>query len=114
MYVIKEPRKISFKKVGIRGKIFPMSNFTQSTSLVLVETEVGHETTIIEHKSDFIYYILEGNGHFVVNDVQEDFSKGDLVVIPSGTKFTYKGKFKTLLSCTPPWKEEQEETFSLQ
>jgi mannose-6-phosphate isomerase-like protein (cupin superfamily) len=77
---------------------------------VLVETEQGHETIIIEHKSDFIYYILEGNGYFVINDDKETCSQGDLVVIPAGTKFTYKGKLKMLLSCTPPWKEEQEET----
>ncbi len=109
MYVIKEPKDISFNKVGIKGKIFLMSDLTKSTSFVLVETEQGHETTIIEHKSDFIYYILEGSGYFLINDTKEECSQGDLVVIPAGTKFTYKGKFKMLLSCTPPWTEEQEE-----
>lgn len=110
MYIIKEPKEFSFDKVGIKGKIFPMSDLTQSTSFVLVETESGHATTIIEHKSDFIYYILEGSGYFLINDIKEKCSQGDLVVIPAGTKFTYKGKLKLLLSCTPPWKEDQEET----
>jgi len=112
MYVIKELEKSSFEKVGIKGKIFPMDNLTEKTSFVLVDTEMGHETTIIERDSDFIYYILEGNGYFIVNGVKEQCSQGDLVVIPAGKKFTYKGKLKLLLSCTPPWKEEQEETIS--
>ena len=112
MHVVKEPKKLSFNKVGIQGKIFPMDNLTQNTSFVLVETEQGHETTIIEHKSDFIYYILKGKGYFIINDVQEECSKGDLVVIPAGTKFSYKGKLRLLLSCTPLWREDQEETIS--
>lgn len=110
MHVIKEPKEISFDKVGIRGKIFSTQDLIASAEFVLVETEKGHETTIIEHKSDFIYYILEGNGYFIINDTKEDCSQGDLVVIPAGAKFTYKGKFKILLINTPPWQENQEET----
>lgn len=110
MYVVKEPKDFSFDKVGIKGKIFPLSNFVQSTSFVLIGTKQGHETTIIEHESDFIYYILKGSGYFVVNDIEEECSKGNIVVIPAGTKFTYKGTFKLLLACTPPWREEKEET----
>lgn len=113
MYVIKEPKEFSFDKVGIRGKIFPLSNLVQNTSFVLVYTEHGHETTIIEHESDFIYYILEGNGYFIIKDVKEECSQGDLVVIPAGTKFTYKGRLKLLLSCTPPWRVKQEETLQI-
>jgi mannose-6-phosphate isomerase-like protein (cupin superfamily) len=77
---------------------------------VLIDTKSGHETTIIEHESDFVYYILEGNGFFEVNNEREECSAGDLVVIPAGSRFAYKGKFKMLLVNTPPWREEQEET----
>ena len=98
MYVLKAPKEFSFEKVGIKGKIFPAQDLISSTNFVLIETENGHETTIIEHKSDFIYYILEGNGYFLINDTKEECSQGDLVVIPAGTKFTYKGKLKTALN----------------
>jgi len=110
MYVFHPPKEWSFEKVGIKGKVFPTKDLTDKTQFFLVETEKGHETTIIEHESDFIYYILEGKGYFIINDIKEECSKGDLVVIPAGTKFTYKGKFKMIASSTPPWKEEQEET----
>ncbi len=109
MHVIKEPTKFSFNKVGIKGKLFPISQITEKISFVLIKTSQGHQTTIIEHKSDFIYYIVEGNGHFVINKLIEPCTQGDLIVIPAGTPFTYKGIFKMLLSCTPPWTEDQEE-----
>ncbi|MGI8419299.1 MAG: cupin domain-containing protein [Candidatus Levyibacteriota bacterium] len=110
MYVIKEPTQNSFEKVGINGKIFPISDLTAKSEFVLVQTQSGHETTIIEHDSDFIYYVLEGEGYFLIEDQKESCAQGDLVVIPAGKKFTYKGNLKLLLSCTPPWTQEQEET----
>lgn len=110
MYVIKEPKKHTFQKVGISGKIFPTSQLSSKTQYFLVETEKGHETTIIEHDSDFVYYVLEGNGFFEIENVREQCSKGDLVVVPAESKFTYKGKLKMIASSTPPWREKQEET----
>ena len=112
MFVIKEPQELSFEKVGIKGKIFSMNGLVSTMQFVLIETATGHKTTIIEHQSDFIYYILSGSGYFLINDIQEACTQGDLVVIPKGTKFTYRGKLTMLLSCTPPWTEEQEETLS--
>ena len=110
MFVIKEPGDYSFEKFGIKGKIFSLSNLTKKESFVLIATEKGHETTIRQRESDFCYYVLEGNGYFEINGVREDCGAGDLVVIPAGNKFTYKGKMKLLLNCTPPWTEAQEET----
>lgn len=76
----------------------------------MIETKTGHETTIIEHESNFVYYILEGNGYFEINDEKEQCTAGDLVVIPMGIKFTYRGELRMLLISTPPWREDQEET----
>ena len=83
---------------------------SSSIKASLIEAETGHETTIIEHECDFIYYILDGQGYFVVDGEKEECKIGDLVVIPAGKKFTYKGRLKMLLNVTPPWREEQEET----
>jgi mannose-6-phosphate isomerase-like protein (cupin superfamily) len=110
MYVLHEPSANSFEKVGIQGKVFPSRELADSAGFALITTETGHETTIIEHESNFIYYILEGSGFFEVDEQREDCAAGDLVVIPMGKKFTYKGKLKMLLVSTPPWREEQEET----
>lgn len=111
MHILKQPNENSFEKVGIKGKIFPTKELIgEDAGYVLIETEAGHETTIIEHGCVFTYYILEGKGHFEINEEREDCEAGDLVVIPKGAKFTYKGKLKMLLITTPAWREEQEET----
>lgn len=114
MYVIKEPKDYSFQKAGIKGKIFSTAPLTSKTQYFLVETQQGHKTTIIEHDCDFIYYVLEGKGIFTINGVSEKCSEGDLVVIPAGLEFIYKGKLKMIATSTPPWKEEQEETLTEQ
>lgn len=109
MYVIHEPKEKSFEKAGIVGKIFPIHDLTHKTEYFLVETKKGHETTIIEKESDFIYYILEGSGYFIIGKSKELCATGDLVVIPAGTPFIYKGKLKMIATSTPPWREAQEE-----
>ena len=103
MFVIKEPSKYHIDKVGIKGKIFPINNLISSVEYFLVETPIGHESSIIEHKCDFIYYILDGNGYFIINNIKEKCKQGDLVVIPAGNTFTYKGKLKMITTSTPPW-----------
>ncbi len=100
----------SFAKVGIKGWKFPVEDITSRSGICIIETDKGHETTIIEHKCDFIYYILEGSGHFEINGQRENFTQGDLVIVPADSKFTYKGTCKMLLITTPAFFPEQEET----
>lgn len=108
-HVLKLPSTYSFEKVGIKGKKFSVADVTQKTGICQIETEVGHETTIIEHECDFIYYVLEGEGYFVIDNQSENCIKGDLVVVPAGTKFRYVGNLKMLLITTPAFYPEQEE-----
>lgn len=109
-HILKLPKDYSFEKVGIKGKKFSVADITQKTGICQIETEKGHETTIIEHECDFIYYILEGNGYFEINDQKENCMKGDLIVIPAGSKFKYVGTLKMLLITTPAFYPKQEET----
>lgn len=109
MHVHKEPTELSFNRVGVQGKIFPTSQLTNRTEFLIITTVTGHETTIIEHECDFSYYILEGSGTFIINDIKESCRVGDIVVIPAGNKFTYRGKLKMLLNVTPPFRPEQEQ-----
>lgn len=109
-YIFKEPKDPSFEKVGIVGRIFPSASTTSKVEFFTVTTEVGHETAIIEHGCDFCYYVLEGSGIFIINDSEHRCEKGDLVVIPHGTKFTYKGGLRMFAASVPPWSADQEET----
>ena len=109
MYVFKEPKEYSFQKVGIKGKRFS-APVSKKIGFCLIKTAKGHETKIIEHKCDFIYYILRGKGSFEINGREENCSTGDLVVVPAGSIFTYKGNLKMGLITVPPFWSEQEET----
>jgi mannose-6-phosphate isomerase-like protein (cupin superfamily) len=109
-HIITKPQQESFNKVGVKGFIFPTDELTKKTEFVLIETDEGHESTIIENSCDFSYYVLSGKGYFLINEEKEECAEGDLIVIPSGTRFTYKGTLRMLLNVTPPFFPEQEET----
>lgn len=108
-HVLKPPVKPTFSRVGVEGAIFSTQHLTSKTEFLIITTEAGHDTTIIEHECDFSYYILEGSGAFTIDGKTELCDVGDLVMIPAGHKFTYKGKLKMLLNVTPPFMPEQEE-----
>jgi mannose-6-phosphate isomerase-like protein (cupin superfamily) len=110
MFVKKEPDDFSFDKIGHKGKIFSTAGLIKNTQFVLIEVEDKLQNIIRQRKCDFCYYILEGAGFFEINEVREACVEGDLVVIPAGNSFTFGGKMKMLLNCTPPWSESQEET----
>jgi mannose-6-phosphate isomerase-like protein (cupin superfamily) len=109
MHIIKEPVEYSFDTAGQKGKVFPINHLVKKTQIVYIEMEKKLDATLIEYECDFIYYVLEGKGYFLINDKKEKCKKGDLVVIPAGTKFTYVGKIKLLLVTTPPYSPKQEE-----
>lgn len=110
-HVLQLPEELSFEKVGIQGRNFDSLHLTKDMQVSRIDTETGHETAIIEKESTFTYYILNGTGYFVIDGAQEDCQAGNLVVIPAGKKFIYKGNMQLLLICTPPWRQEQEEEF---
>jgi len=109
-HVFKLPTNYSFEKLGIKGKKYFVSKLTNKSGFVFVETDKGHETTIVNHKLDCFYFVLEGDGYFEIDDNKETFVRYDLIVIPAESKFTYKGRAKFLRITSPPYYPEQEET----
>lgn len=109
-HVLKLPNEYSFEKVGIKGKKYLVSDLTNSVSVLIIETKKGHDTTILEKECDFIYFVLEGSGSFIINGISEKCQKGDLVVIPARNKFKYVGNLKMLLINNPAFYPEQEIT----
>ena len=109
MFVLKEPGNFSFDKIGHKGKIFSMADLTKKMQFVLIEVKDKLGIVIRQRNCDFCYYIVEGSGYFEINGTRETCAKGNLVVIPAGNQFTFGGKMKMLLDCTPPWSESQEE-----
>jgi len=109
-HVFHLPKEYSFEKVGIKGKTFGSKILSDKVEFTIIETKEGHETKIREKECAFSYFILEGGGTFEIDGENEKCQKGDLVVIPKGAAFIYKGKMKMLLVSVPWWYLEQEET----
>jgi len=61
----------------------------------------GTNKRIINTKSDAVYYVIEGNGFFDINDEEVKVETGDLIFIPKGTTYFDKGSL-TMLSINNP------------
>jgi len=107
-YIFSESSKYDFKDVnGHHGKFFGTDSAL--TNHLIIECEEKLTVSLIQHKSEFNYYTLEGNGYFTINDKKQSITKGDLIVLPPNTKYTFGGKLKMLLINTPHYSPDQEE-----
>ena len=109
MPAIKEPKEWNFDKIGHKGKVFPTTDLSSRGQVVLMESEKGLDVSLIQNECDYFYYVIKGSGTFVIEGKEEICEEGDLVVVPAGSKYTFKGKLRLLLFSTPPWSEDQEE-----
>jgi mannose-6-phosphate isomerase-like protein (cupin superfamily) len=107
-YVFHEPNDYKFRDVnGHHGKSFGTDS--PKTNHLIIECDDKLSVSLIQRESEFNYYIIKGDGYFVINEDRSAVKTGDLVVIPPGTKYTFGGKLKMLLINTPHWSKEQEE-----
>lgn len=77
-------------------------------AVVYQETEKGHSEEFYHEKSAFIYYIIEGKGKWIIEDVEYDVEAHDVVIVPPCQKFYFKGKLKQLCVTVPAWDEKYE------
>jgi len=105
-FIFHEKSQIDFNRDGHTGKFFGTNS--EKANHLIVETETGLEVSLTEEKCEFAYYILRGSGTFIINNSEYPCVQGDLVVIPPGNTFTYKGTLKMLLINTPRYTPDQE------
>lgn len=105
-YIHKSEDAIQISKHGIDLTIFPTDVAT--ANVVHVSVKEGHFQEFYDKKSTYIYYIIEGEGVFVLNDEKIPARAGDLVVIPRETRIHYFGKMKMTLTVTPAFDEDNE------
>ena len=77
-------------------------------AVVYQETEKGHMEEFYHQKSTFIYYILEGSGKWVIEDEEFEVETKDVVIVPPGKRFYFKGNLKQVCITTPAWDEKHE------
>lgn len=96
------------RKDEIRPKIFnkvkiieylTKENF-EGLGIALVELN-GENDKVINERSDMFYYILSGEGEFLINNKKFSVGQGDLIFIPKKTIYRDKGKIKMLSISLP-------------
>ena len=77
-------------------------------AVVYQETQTGHSEEFYHSKSNFIFYIIEGSGIWFIEDIPYEVNEGDVVIVPPGKRFYYKGSLKQVCVTSPAWEEEYE------
>jgi mannose-6-phosphate isomerase-like protein (cupin superfamily) len=107
-YIYKKKDASAIEKHGVRMRIYNSKEDCPQAALVYQETESGHAEEFYHEKSAFIYYIIEGNGIWIIEDKQYDVSEGDVIIVPPGKRFYFKGKIKQICITAPAWEERYE------
>jgi mannose-6-phosphate isomerase-like protein (cupin superfamily) len=99
---------MNFVKQGVNMWLYDTATDSREANVLCQETEKGHSEEFYHEKSTFIFYILEGSGVWVIEGKEYPVKATDVVMIPPGKRFYYKGKLKQLLVTTPAWEEKYE------
>jgi mannose-6-phosphate isomerase-like protein (cupin superfamily) len=78
-------------------------------AVVYQETTAGHAEEFRHGKSAFIFYIVEGNGEWIIEDETFPVTATDVVIVPKGKRFYYRGNLKQVCITAPTWEPEYEE-----
>lgn len=106
-HVFKEPTNYKFRDVnGHHGKVFEVDSHLVDPLIIECDKELT--VTLQEKEVERVYYIISGEGYFIVDEEKEEVTAGNLVHIPTNSIFTFGGKLKMLLVDAPRWSAEQE------
>jgi mannose-6-phosphate isomerase-like protein (cupin superfamily) len=97
-----------FEKQGVKMRVYNSKTDCLEASVVYQETEKGHSEEFYHSKSNFIFYIIEGSGTWFIEDAAYEVSSGDVIIIPPGRRFYYRGKLKQICVTAPSWEPEFE------
>jgi mannose-6-phosphate isomerase-like protein (cupin superfamily) len=104
LFPFDEARTIN--KFGVDISIFGTN--VETANFVYEATEVGHLEEFMSAKSTFMWFVIEGNGTFVIDDEQIRVKPKDVIVVPPGKRIHYFGKLKMLLCTTPAFNPADE------
>ena len=72
---------------------------------------VGEQKFGSDPNSDLAYFVLEGEGKFLVEDKEFSVKKGDLIFIPKNTKYKDSGHLTLLAVSSPRFDRDKRERF---
>jgi mannose-6-phosphate isomerase-like protein (cupin superfamily) len=96
---------------GLKAKAYSdASNFKEaSVSVFYVTGSHGKVKSLVSNR---IYYVLEGEGEFIINNEIIPVKITDVVIVPKNTPYDYKAKkgttLKLFLVHSPSWNSDKE------
>jgi mannose-6-phosphate isomerase-like protein (cupin superfamily) len=99
---------------GLKGFAYNSSDDFSRLSGAYFEVTSSHGKVKTSY-SDRIYYVIEGNGEFIVDDSVIEVAKTDVIIIPKNTPYDYKaigGVMKLFLVHSPAYNPDAEEKLS--
>lgn len=106
--VFKKSDAFAIMKHGVQMHIYNTAEQCPQAAVVLQETGQGHGEEFLHETSAFIYYILEGTGTWVIEDEEFEVQASDVVIVPPGKRFYFRGALKQLCITAPAWTEQHE------
>jgi mannose-6-phosphate isomerase-like protein (cupin superfamily) len=103
--VYKKEKALQIEKHGVRMRIYNFKEDCPQAAVAYQETDIGHREEFYHEKSAFIYYIIEGSGTWVIEDKEYPVSAQDVVIVPPGKRFYFRGALKQVCITAPAWEE---------
>lgn len=82
-----------FKRIGFSGNVFIPSGLKKGFNALLVTVDGQHPKKRMLDTTR-VYFVIEGEGEFVIDNVPSKVSPYDLYVIEPSQEYSYKGKMK--------------------
>jgi len=98
----------SFVKHGVRMWVYTGRQDCPRAAIVYQETDRGHAEEFYHDKSAFIFYIIEGQGVWIIENEEYPVEATDVVIVPPGKRFYYRGTLKQVCITAPAWEEAHE------
>ena len=106
--IYKKKDSTAIEKHGVKMWIYNSKDDCAHAAVAYQETKQGHAEEFFHEKSAFIYYIIDGKGEWIIEDKQYEVDKGDVVIVPPGKRFYFKGNVKQICITAPAWEERYE------
>jgi len=101
-YTYSLPTSFSFTGKGLLGYTFGPLN-QKDLEIYYIEVKKGHDHFVVSKKITRTYYVLSGNGHFIIEDHKYDVGPGMLVEVPPKVEYCYSGNMTLLALSKPRW-----------
>ena len=92
------------RKVAETYSVFVMLSKKDSNNLSMCLSKAkNHKEITLNTKSDRIYYIIKGKVRIKTEEQEFKASEGDLIFIPTNTKYEFSGTFEAVQVLSPPF-----------